>query len=210
MNIRLRYSIVFPAAAWFEDQLLMGNYTLTMNLLTQTLDPQDQSIALDRVKYFLHNELHSTVFINQSNSDQAESFADLGLNVTTLPQEPVDQIVAIALYYKLNAIMEGRMKITELVFSSDIGDNVEYFHTDAEQTALFPDQGWWKQTGLSHSDILSNDDEENSGNNVITLNPTPESEWQEQELSWNQAEVTNDLAQVVFANFDQSQNETKH
>jgi hypothetical protein len=33
----------------------------------------------------------------------------MGINVTTLPEEPVDQIIGMMLYYKLNAIMEGRM-----------------------------------------------------------------------------------------------------
>ena len=209
MNVKLRYSIVFSAAAWFEEHLLMGNYTLTLSLLTQTLDPVDQNIALDRIKYFLHNEMHSTIFVNQADADQAESFVDIGLNVTTLPQEPVDQIVGIALYYKLNAIMEGRMKLTELMFSSDTGDNVEYFHSENEQTALFPEQGWWHEPGLRHSDVVA-DDEETPSNNVIPLATTVNSEWNQQELAWNQAEVTNDLAQVVFANFDQNQNETKH
>jgi hypothetical protein len=157
----------------------------------------------------LFNEIHSTIFVGQADTDQAESFVDIGLNVTTLPQEPVDQIVGIALYYKLNAIMEGRMKLTELTFSSDIGDNVEYFHSENEQTALFPEQGWWNEPGLRHSDIVI-DDEETQSNNVISLATTVNSEWNQQELAWNQVEVTNDLAQVVFANFDQSQNETKH
>lgn len=210
MNIKLRYAITFPAAAWFQETLLMGNYTLIMNFLTQTLDPEDQNIALDRVKYFLHNEIHSTVFVNQADMDQAESFADLGINVTTLPQEPVDQVVCIALYYKLNAIMEGRMKITELIFSSDMGDNVEYFYNENEQTVLFPNQGWWCEAGLRHSDVVPEQDESAADTNVVALTPSVETQWQEQELSWNQAEVTTDLAQVVFANFDQSQNDTKH
>jgi hypothetical protein len=210
MNIKLRYAITFTAGAWFQENLLMGNYTLTVNLLTQTLDPEEQNIALDRINYFLHNEIHSTIFINQAEQDQAESFVDLGLNVTTLPQEPVDQVVCIALYYKLNAIMEGRMKITELVFSSDIGDNVEYFYNENEQTVLFPSQGWWSESGLRHSDIEFEDDEAQADNNVIELTPSTESEWHEQELAWKQDKVTKDLAQVVFANFDQTQNETKH
>ena len=204
MNVRLRYSVTFPAGVWFEEQLLMGNYTLTMNMTTQTLDPLDQNIALDRIKYFLLNEMHSTVFVSQAESDQAEAFAQLGMNVTTLPQEPVDQIVSIALYYKLNAIVEGRMKITELMFCSDTGDNIEYFHNENEHTDLFPAGGWWNQAGLTHSDIVF--DEEDSDQ----AQPTAEEEWQEQELSWNQAQPTSDVAQVVFANFDQYQNETKH
>lgn len=206
MNVRLRYNITFPAAVWFDDELMMTNYTLALNFLTQTLDPQDQNIALERVKYFLLNELHSTVFINQAEVDRAEAFADVGLNVTTLPEEPVDQVVSIMLYYKLNAIMEGRMKITELVMSSEAGDSIEYFHSENEHTGLFPDTGWWHDATLCHSNIEF--DEEDSPENVVSIGAN--TDWEDQELGWSHAEVTTDLGQVVFANFGHSDNETKH
>ena len=61
MNVRLRFNITFPAAAWFDGELMMTNYTLALNLLTLTMDPQDQNIALERIKYFLLNELHSKI-----------------------------------------------------------------------------------------------------------------------------------------------------
>ena len=199
MNVRLRYSLTVPAAVWFDETLIMGNYTLAINLLTQTLDPADQNIALERIKYFLSDEMHSTVFINQVDADRAEAYAELGFNVTTLPEEPVDQVVGIMLFHKLNAIMEGRMKVTELVFCSDTGDNVEYFHTEHEHTDLFPATGWWNEPTLTHSDIIFEDD---SGSD--------KSEWQELELGWSHAEITTELGEVVFANFGHSENETKH
>lgn len=205
MNVRLRYNITFPAAVWFEDELMMTNYTLALNFLTQTLDPQDQNVALDRVKFFLLNEMHSTVFINQAEAERAEAFADVGFNVTTLPEEPVDQVVSIMLYYKLNAIMEGRMKITELVMSSDAGDGIEYFHNENEQTNLFPADGWWHEPTLAHS-MFEQDEEE--GENVISLGTN--TDWEDQDLGWAHAEVTTDLGQVVFANFGHNDNETKH
>jgi len=205
MNVRLRYNITFPASVWFDGELLTTNYTLSLNFLTQTLDPQDQNIALDRVKYFLLNELHSTVFINQADVERAEAFADVGLNVTTLPEEPVDQVVSIMLYYKLNAIMEGRMKITESVMSSDAGDGIEYFHNENEHTDLFPKDGWWHEPTLSHSNIEFDDDE---AENVVSIGTN--TEWEDQDLGWAHAEVTTDLGQVVFANFGQTDNETKH
>lgn len=205
MNVRLRYNITFPAGAWFDGELMMTNYTLALNLLTLTMDPQDQNIALERIKYFLLNELHSTIFINQTEDERAEIFTDIGLNVTTLPEEPVDQVVGIMLFYKLNAIMEGRMKITELVMSSEAGDCVEYFHSENEHTDLFPSQGWWHEPTLKHSNVVLEDDDTE---NVIELRS--EDQWKEQELSWAQEEVTQDLGQVVFANFTQSPNETKH
>jgi hypothetical protein len=207
MNIRLRYNINFPAAAWFDDELMMTNYTLALRFVTQTMDPEDQNIALDRVKYFLLNELHSTVFINQSDTERAEVFTEVGLNITTLPEEPVDQVVGIMLFYKLNAIMEGRMKITEIRFSSEAGDSVEYFYSENENTDLFPATGWWHEPTLKHSDIEIDDEEEES-KNVVAINVNDE--WQDQDLAWAQPEVTQDLGQVVFANFSQSNNETKH
>jgi hypothetical protein len=178
----------------------MGNYTLSINLLTQTLDPVDQNIALERIKYFLSDVMHSTIFINQMDADRAEAYAELGFSVTTLPEEPVDQVVGIMLFHKLNAIMEGRMKVTELAFCSDTGDNVEYFHTENEHTDLFPATGWWNESGLKHSDVIFEED----------IPEDIKSEWQELELGWNHTEVTTDLGKVVFANFGHSDNETKH
>lgn len=209
MNVRLRYNITFPAAAWFDGELMMTNYTLALRFVTQTMDPQDQNIALERIKYFLLNELHSTVFINQAEVERAEAFYDVGLNVTTLPEEPVDQVVGIMLFHKLNAIMEGRMKITEIRFSSEAGDSVEYFHNENEHTDLFPAEGWWHEPTLKHSDV-EYDDDETEDDNVVTLGTSAEAEWEEQDLGWAQTEVTQDLGQVVFANFNQSNNETKH
>lgn len=207
MNVRLRYNITFPAAAWFDGELMMTNYTLALSFVTQTMDPEDQNIALERVKYFLLNELHSTVFISQAEMDRAEAFVDVGLNVTTLPEEPVDQVVGIMLFHKLNAIMEGRMKVTEIRFSSEAGDSIEYFYHEQEHTDLFPATGWWHEPGLRHSDVELEDD---SGENVVALDASTESQWEEQELSWAQTEVTQDLGQVVFANFGRNGNETKH
>ena len=102
--------------------------------------------------------------------------------------------------------MEGRMKVTELVFSSEAGDSIEYFHNENEHTDLFPETGWWHEPNLCHSSIDLSDDDE--AENVVDLNV--DDEWRDQDLGWAQAEVTQDLGQVVFANFNQSSNETKH
>jgi hypothetical protein len=110
------------------------------------------------------------------------------------------------IFYKLNAIMEGRMKVTELIFSSEAGDSIEYHHSESELTDLFPDTGWWHDATLCHSSIELEDEEE--AENVVSIGTN--TEWEDQELGWAQAEVTTDLGQVVFANFGQTSNETKH
>jgi hypothetical protein len=198
MNVRLQYVTAFNAGFWFEQQLVMSTYQIRVKLLTQTLDPADQNIALERVKHFLLSEIHSTVFVNQTEVECAEAFASLGLNVTTLPEDPVDQIVGIMLYHKLNAIMQGRMKVSELVLSSDAGDNVEFYHSQAEQTNLFAGPGWWNDATTLHDNI---DDDTAEISDVDTV-------WRELDLGWNGTEIATDVTQVVFANFDY--NDTKH
>jgi len=198
MNVRLQYVTAFNAGFWLEQQLVMSTYQIRIKLLTQTLDPADQNIALERVKHFLLSEIHSTVFVNQTEVECAEAFASLGLNVTTLPEDPVDQIVGIMLYHKLNAIMQGRMKVSELVLSSDAGDNVEFYHSQAEQTNLFAGPGWWNDATTLHDNI---DDDTAEISDVDTV-------WRGLDLGWNGTEIATDVTQVVFANFDY--NDTKH
>lgn len=202
MNVRLQYVTAFNAGFWLDQQLIMSTYQIRVKLLTQTLDPVDQNIALERVKHFLLSEIHSTVFVNQAETERVEAFADLGLNVTTLPEDPVDQIVGIMLYHKLNAIMEGRMKVSELVLSSDAGDNVEFYHSQAEQTNLFAGAGWWNDATTTHDNIEA--DEEDDSVEISDADTV----WRELELGWNGTEIATDVSQVVFANFDY--NDTKH
>jgi len=203
MNVKLQYHIAFNAGAWFDGVLTMATYQLRLKFLTQTIDPADQNIALERVKYFLLEKLHSTIFINQAESETAEYLNEVGLSVTTLPEQPADQVVSIMLYHKLNAIMEDRMKITELILSSDAGDNIEYYQTGPDETGLFLGPGWWHEPTIRHNDIVSEDDENEKPLIVMSLD-----DWKDLELAWNQPDVTTDINQVVFSEFNH--NETKH
>ena len=201
MNVRLTYESTFTAGTWFDEELIMSNYTVKLKMLTHTMDPADQNIALERIKHFLY-EMHSTVFINQTDVEQAEAFSAVGLRVTTLPEEPVDQIVGITLYHKLNAIMEGRLSITELSISSDAGDGIVYHHSQEEHSDIFAGAGWWHEATVEHDNF----EVESEGDNVIALDALDA--WRELELGWNNTDVVTDIGNVVFANF--TSNETKH
>ena len=72
MNVRLQYDLDFLAGVYYEDQLQMNRYTVSLNLLTKTRDSVSTNIALDRVKAFVHGALESTVFINSDNQERAE------------------------------------------------------------------------------------------------------------------------------------------
>lgn len=202
MNVRIRHDMHFGAAVYYAGQFKVNHYKLGLCITTNDPDPIQQNIALERIKYFVYQELDSTVFISVDDMDQIVSYASAGLNITSLPCQPVDQIVGIMLYYKLNAIMEQRLFVTETELSSVLGDNIVYLHNDNEDAMDLNNQSdWWTSADLVHfdRDILDQD-------KVLTM---PQANaWRDLGLAWNNHDSEEDSGNVVvFADF--KNNETK-
>lgn len=198
MNVRLQYDIEFLAGIYYEDSLQMNKYDASISLTTATKDVASTNIAMERLKAFVFEELASTVFINQNNMERAEFLQIIGANVTTLPEEPVDQIIGMMLYYKLNAIMEGRMVITSLDISSSLGDGVWYQHDEEDSSGPFAKQGWWHDASTQHETI----EPAEVPDNVVKVISTG---WHELGLDWpDQASATGNT--VVFGNFPKNEN----
>ena len=199
MNVKLQYDAEFLAGIYYDSRLQMNQYSVSLNLVTCVNDPITTNIAMDRVKAFLYGQLESTVFINtRAGSETAEMLAILGCNVTTLPEEPVDQIIGMMLYYKLNAVMEGRMIIDRLDISSVLGDSVWYQHDNEDGAGPFAADGWWNEANCQHHNLDTADESENV---VKVINKG----WREYGLEWpdeNRATANT----VVFANFPRNEN----
>lgn len=198
MNVRLQYDLDFLAGVYYEDQLQMNRYTVSLNLLTKTKDSASTNIALDRAKAFVHGALESTIFINQSNIERAEFMQMIGINVTTLPEEPVDQIIGMMLYYKLNAIMEDRMTVTGLDIASSLGDNVWYQHDEEDLSGPFAGEGWWHQASMQHESVERNPEP----GNIVKVMSTG---WYELNLEWPENTAPGSDNTVVFANFPRNE-----
>ena len=199
MNVRLQYDMDFLAGIYYDERLQLNSYSISMSLLTKTTDAVNTNIAMDRLKMFMHGELSNTVFINQALRERAEMLQIMGVNVTTLPEEPVDQIVGMMLYYKLNAIMEGRMSVTRLDLMSALGDSVWYQH-DAEEDSPGPfrAEGWWHESTVQHDTVVQGD----SGDNVVKVIPNA---WIEYGLTWPEDTPEPTANTVVFANFSKNE-----
>ena len=198
MNVRLQYDIDFMAGIYYEDSLQLNQYSVSLDLITKTTDAEQTNIAMNRLKSFIWSELENTVFINQVHEEKAEMMSLLGINVTTLPEEPVDQLIGIMLYCKLNAIMEGRMIITDLNIQSTLGDQVWYLHNEEDALGPFVDDGWWTLSNTQHEHI----ELETVSQNVVKVTTTG---WQEYGLEWPD-EVKHTANTVVFANFPKNEN----
>jgi hypothetical protein len=203
MNVRLRYSTVFTAGIFYTDQLRMNNYQIKLHITTNSEEGNDHNIALDRIKYFIHNQLNSTVFINSAEAEQCRSFATAGINVTTLPEDPLDQVIGIMLYCKLNAILESRMIVTEIEICSELGENIVYLHNDQDAQGPFADAGWWSESNAVHCNLTLFDNEK-----TVALHHIGSS-WRDLGLHWDESIIINinDDNKVVFADF--AKDETK-
>ena len=201
MNVRLQYDLEFLAGIYYEDQLQLNSYSVSVSLLTQTEDAASSNIALERLKCFVYHDLATTVFFGPSDHEKAEMFQMMGTNVTTLPDAPVDQIVGMMLYCKLNAILEERMIVTNVTIQSLLGDNVRYLHSNQESLGPCAEPGWWTDPGPVHSNFKP----AAGSKRVVKINRTPT--WRDMDLGWSGTEQPkNETNTVVFAKFPTDEN----
>jgi len=187
------------AGIYYEGRLQLNHYSASLQLLTQTTDPSRSNIAMERLRAFVYSELCDTVFVGPADRDKVEMLSMLGMNVTTLPDEPVDQIIGIMLYCKLNAVMEDQMLVTKLDIQSYLGDSVWYQHDEDDAIGPFKENGWWHRPNCQHNDF----EDESIDDNVVRVSTAG---WSEYRLNWpEESEHTGNT--VVFANFQKNENE---
>jgi hypothetical protein len=201
MNVRLKFDLPFTAGIYHGDNFYMNNYTLRVLMATVSEDPNDQATAFERLKYFIYTCMESTIFIDAAETEQCNRYIQAGLSITTMPGAPVDQLVGIMLYHKLNAVMESRMIVFETELSSSAGEHMAYLHSEDETTVGYVQPEWWTSSDLTHSEIVSADSD-----NVVSIPQA--TEWRDLEMAWadepepDTNEATGNI--VVFADFKKS------
>jgi hypothetical protein len=202
MNVRLKYDFPFTAGIYHNGNFYMNNYALRVLMATVSEDPDDQTTAFERLKYFIYTCMESTIFIDVAETEQCNRYVQAGLRITTMPGAPVDQLIGIMLYHKLNAVMENRMIVFETELSSAVGEYMVYLHSEEEHTVGYVQPEWWDTPDLTHSEIAP----ANSDNVVAIPQATA---WGELDLAWTDDEASNESGNVVvFADFKKP-NETK-
>ncbi len=198
MNVRLQYPTTLLAGVQYDGQLRLNQYNLRLWLLTNTTDNECHNIAFERLKFFIKHCLESSIFINQADTDSCKLYTAAGARLTTLPDAPVDQIVGMMLYSKLNAIMEGYISVMEVEISSDLGDQMIYMHCEEENLGPFLDKGWWNDPDPMHWDIsiVADDKIMNLNRNFV---------WRDLELDWPKKDTEEDTGNtIIFTDFNRN------
>jgi len=195
MNVRIAQPFSITAGGWYDDYLEMNQYNIKLWMITQSMSELEQNIAFRRIKHFVHYELNSTVFIDSAETEKCAELSQAGLNITTLPGVPADQLIGIMLFHKLNAIMEGRISVVEVEISA--GDAVIYLHGEHETSDDVKQPDWWSTADLIHSDIIENTE------NIVSLRSV--TRWKDLDLDWPEDSTPTDSGNtIVFADFKSS------
>jgi len=189
MNVRLEHQFQFTAGTYLDDKLHMNNYYVKAEMITQSVDGIEQNIALDRMRHMLFRHFQDAVFLSHADVDAIDKLQSADLNVVILPETPVDQIIGIMLYCKLNAIMQDRLYITQLKISSDLGQNLWYLQDDQEDVGPFEELGWW------HTADPNTFEKNTNYSNIIRLQKS--NTWHDFHLEWDDELLVKDDSTVL-------------
>lgn len=194
MPTRIKKEFSYCASVYFQDEFLINLYdvVLFMDVITDSM--YEQSIAIERVKFLFENLLSDVMFINENQIEKIKSFENLGVKVCTLPEEPFDQIVGIALLTKINAITENRFLCTDIGVTSKLSDGVEFLFSIEEPIGPFETKGkWWNESYCKISDY------KNTTKDKIVRLSKQKKDWDSFNLGWTKPKnEKNNRAEINF------------
>jgi len=150
----LSYDCEWNCVIALDDWLAPNSYACKVYFDIETDDGEQQNIAFERCKIMLHSIFDQALFININNPLIQTLEKKTKQKIITLPNEPIDVIMAAMIYTKLNAISEGRLFIRKVKLRSTQGDNI-WIHFDDEFAEDFgslecemyktvkEEQPWW-------------------------------------------------------------------
>lgn len=202
MNVRLIKNFQWSSGLVYQDNFSINHYLVELSMLTACNDHGEQNRAYDRLGIFIGEILQDSILISDSSPDLSK-WSSTGARTITLPEEPVDQVLGIMLYTKLNAIMEQRIIVTEVKISSRLGDDMVYLHNHNENLGPLEQDGWWND----HRPIWGTSMVRHSKDKVVTMDRYLE--WKNYGLDWptEADESASKDGTIVFADFPKNETE---
>lgn len=164
-----------------ENEILPLKVDLKLGLTFDGTAPYHQAIALERVRYLINSVFGNSIFCNRQNKLCQELKALTNTRIAECWEEPWDQFIALMVYYKVTAILEGNGFVDFIRISGDsISHDLEYmYYTDMLSNELSDDDyNWMKEYKLEslwyhRADTSCNEDN------------APEMAWETLGLSWD-------------------------
>lgn len=194
MQHRIKQHFAFQAAVYVEETFLMNIYEITLKMHVVTGDSKEQNIAMSRINYMIEDCFQNCVFVHQTETAVIEKYIAANLKVSTTPDEPYDQLLAILLLTKLNIITEGRLLITDITLSSGLSDGIEFLYSPAlEHTPLTTGiSNWWNELNTKIVDFPKR---ETKKEKIVKL-VKKTNDWAHLNLEWQEKPLP--TSQIIF------------
>ena len=151
----LSYDCEFETTIVLDNWISPNKYKCKIYFDIETDDGNQQNIAFERCKVMLEGVFNNSMLISMHNPLLQTLAKKTKQRIIALPTEPLDVIVAAAIYSKLNAICEDRLLIDKVKISSAQADNI-WVHFDTEFAEVFTsleceyykvvkDKPWWQR-----------------------------------------------------------------
>lgn len=188
MTAHIEREFDFQAGVYFQGEFLINSYEFNLYLDVNTESIREQNIAMERLKYLIYESFENTVFVDFSETKTIQKYTDAGLKVCITPEAPYDQIIALLILLKANAICEDKLKITDISLVSKLSDNVKFIENIETATGAIVTEGWWSNSTPSLCSKHQNKKEK-----IVKL---VKDEWADLGLSWK--EKKSKSTEVVF------------
>jgi hypothetical protein len=181
MTTRIEKDFYFQTGVHFENKFYVNSYDVTLSLLVETDSIREQNVAMDRATHFLTSVLQNSLLINSKETEAIEKYKNAGLKICILPEDPYDQILSMVLLQKLNAVMEGRLRITDLVIGSTLSEGVRFTMVSEVAENVLDGNYWWNKPT-----ICLNNEEACPTNKTNIVKLFDDSHWVDLGLSWKE------------------------
>jgi hypothetical protein len=177
---RIHKNFTFLAAIHFEDRFMVNLYEMDAKMDIYTEDQREQNIAVERVTYLLGSVVEDCLFISIDEKDAINKYNNAGMKVCTLPEDPFDQMVGLALLNKCNAIMEGKIVMTDIVFGSKLSNLIKFELNHEVAKLEFDGKHWYNEPTLVMADKFSKKDK------IVNLFDHKCDTWEDLGLTWEE------------------------
>lgn len=153
MEVRISKTCNFATGLNLENNFCVNLYNFDIGINVYTDCSHAQTVAVERMNVFLDYVLEDSVIICQDKTDTIQKYLDAGLKICTSPEEPFDQIVAMMVLLKCNAIMEKHLFVTDIHFTSAMGNGITFEIQHEMAEIMTPVKGWWTRNDMSICDL---------------------------------------------------------
>lgn len=177
MISRIQKDFTFQTAVHFNDKFMINLYEMNTIMSINSTDAREQNIAVERMTHFLNHVMEDCIFVCHKEKEAIENYTKAGLRVATIPEDPYDQIVGCIILNKCNAIMEGRIKVTDLIIGSKLSNLIKFELNDDTAELEFGGKHWWNEPNLNIEAKKTKKEK------IVKLSDI-QNNWEELELTW--------------------------